>query len=114
GPRPLEARPGVEARSRPSLLLSVKPGLTGPWRLVAAEDAVSTADAFYVRNYTIWADLQILYQTGRRLLAEAVGTGARSAGAPVRRWRLSQPLVRREAEPAISTDPPRGPQPARP
>lgn len=48
-------------------LLTVKPGLTGLWQVsgrsdLSYEDRVRL-DMHYIRNYTIWFDLQILVQT---------------------------------------------------
>ncbi len=48
-------------------LLTVKPGLTGLWQVsgradLSYDDRVCL-DMFYIRNWTIWTDLQILYQT---------------------------------------------------
>jgi lipopolysaccharide/colanic/teichoic acid biosynthesis glycosyltransferase len=65
GPRPIAA----EARARygrwlPSLA-SVKPGLTGPWAVVpvAALEEEMRGVLYYIRNWTIWLDVQILAQT---------------------------------------------------
>jgi lipopolysaccharide/colanic/teichoic acid biosynthesis glycosyltransferase len=48
-------------------LLTVKPGLTGLWQVrgradLSYDDRVRL-DMFYIRNWTIWMDLQIIYQT---------------------------------------------------
>jgi exopolysaccharide biosynthesis polyprenyl glycosylphosphotransferase len=48
-------------------LLTVKPGMTGLWQVsgrsdVSYEERVRL-DMYYIRNYTIWLDLQILFQT---------------------------------------------------
>lgn len=48
-------------------LLTVRPGLTGLWQIsgrsdISYEDRVRL-DMHYIRNYTIWLDLQILFQT---------------------------------------------------
>ena len=48
-------------------LLTVKPGMTGLWQTsgrsdVSYEERVRL-DMYYIRNYTIWLDLQILVQT---------------------------------------------------
>ncbi|MFC1997184.1 sugar transferase, partial [Chloroflexota bacterium] len=48
-------------------LLTVRPGITGPWQVsgrsdISYEERVQI-DMFYVRNWTIWLDLQILVQT---------------------------------------------------
>lgn len=48
-------------------LLTVKPGLTGLWQIkgrseVSYDERVRL-DMYYIRNYSIWLDLQILLQT---------------------------------------------------
>ena len=65
GPRPIT--PAARARYRrwiPSLA-SVKPGVTGPWSVVpvAALEEEMRAAMYYIRNWTIWLDLQVLAQT---------------------------------------------------
>jgi len=65
GPRPIT--PPARARYRrwmPSLA-SVKPGVTGPWSVVpvAALEEEMRAAMYYIRNWTIWLDLQVLAQT---------------------------------------------------
>ena len=58
-------------------LLTVKPGITGLWQVsgrsdVSYEERV-TLDMHYIRNYSIWLDIQILYQTIPKVLR---GSGA--------------------------------------
>jgi len=48
-------------------LLTVKPGLTGLWQIkgrsdVSYEERVRL-DMYYIRNYSVWLDVQILFQT---------------------------------------------------
>ena len=48
-------------------LLTVKPGITGLWQVrgrsnLSYEDRVRL-DMYYIRNWTIWMDLQIIFQT---------------------------------------------------
>jgi len=48
-------------------LLTVKPGITGLWQVsgradVSYEERVRL-DMYYIRNYTIWLDLRLLFQT---------------------------------------------------
>ncbi len=71
GPRPIPvSRASVYQEWLPTLL-TVKPGLTGPW-VVAGRDVQSLEDEirldlYYIRRWTIWLDLQILLQTVLRL-----------------------------------------------
>lgn len=48
-------------------LLTVKPGITGPWQTMGRNelpyDERIRLSMKYIRNYTIWADIQILFQT---------------------------------------------------
>lgn len=58
-------------------LATVKPGLTGLWQVsgrsdLSYEDRVRL-DMYYIRNHTIWLDIQILIQTVPAILG---GTGA--------------------------------------
>jgi lipopolysaccharide/colanic/teichoic acid biosynthesis glycosyltransferase len=51
-------------------LLTVKPGITGVWAIsdqLSIEDQVR-AKMYYIRNWTIWLDLQILFHTLLRVL----------------------------------------------
>jgi len=72
GPRPIPvARASVYQEWLPTLL-AVKPGFTGPW-VVGAREVLTLQDEirldlYYIRNWTIWLDLQILLQTALRLL----------------------------------------------
>jgi lipopolysaccharide/colanic/teichoic acid biosynthesis glycosyltransferase len=48
-------------------LLTVKPGMTGPWQVdgrgeIAYEERVRLS-MNYIRNYSIWLDVQIIFQT---------------------------------------------------
>lgn len=48
-------------------LLTVKPGITGLWQVSGRSDVSYTdrvrLDMYYIRNWTIWLDIQILFQT---------------------------------------------------
>jgi hypothetical protein len=75
GPRPIPA----DARERygrwlPSLA-SVRPGVTGPWAVVpvAGLEEEMRAVLYYIRNWTIWLDVQILAQTGLVTLRQRWG-----------------------------------------
>jgi lipopolysaccharide/colanic/teichoic acid biosynthesis glycosyltransferase len=70
GPRP--TRYGESAEGRPLWLTAVKPGLTGPWRLSgpgASREDQALQDLSYVRSYSIWEDLRILWLSVRRLIS---------------------------------------------
>lgn len=51
-------------------LLTVKPGVTGPWAVGGSRslEAEMRLTMYYIRNWTIWLDLQILLQTAVRVL----------------------------------------------
>ncbi len=83
GPRPV----GPEAaaaygRWLPNRLM-VKPGLTGPWVPIDVDHAPLEEeirlDMYYVRNWTIWLDLQILFQTAMGMLHLQRGRPRRAA-----------------------------------
>jgi len=68
GPRPSPCS-DVEP-TRALLLAAVKPGLTGPWRLsgrFASRESQELEDLSYVRSYSIWEDLRILWLSARRV-----------------------------------------------
>jgi lipopolysaccharide/colanic/teichoic acid biosynthesis glycosyltransferase len=61
GPRPV----GVDERSAtrvPAPVPGLRPGLTGPWRQVKDPAEQALLDLYYVRNYSIWLDLQVLFR----------------------------------------------------
>lgn len=69
GPRPQLCDRVATGRSSTQVLeiKGVKPGLTGPWRLLGPDATLAEQmlhDLVYVRNYSIWEDLRILWQTG--------------------------------------------------
>ena len=71
GPRPVPVDEGAPAPAA-SALSGMRPGLTGPWRLLGDGATVAeqaTQDLAYVRNYTIWEDLRIVVQSARLLWA---------------------------------------------
>jgi lipopolysaccharide/colanic/teichoic acid biosynthesis glycosyltransferase len=71
GPRPIPvAQRAVYEWWMPHLLM-VKPGLTGMWALwdgPVSVDEEMRANLFYVRNYTIWLDLELLVRSVLRLV----------------------------------------------
>ena len=48
-------------------LLTVKPGLTGLWQVSGRADLSYdervTLDMYYIRNYSIWLDIRLLFET---------------------------------------------------
>jgi lipopolysaccharide/colanic/teichoic acid biosynthesis glycosyltransferase len=58
-------------------LLTVKPGITGLWQVSGRSDITYEQrvqlDMYYIRNWSIWLDLQLLWQTIPAVLR---GTGA--------------------------------------
>jgi lipopolysaccharide/colanic/teichoic acid biosynthesis glycosyltransferase len=69
GPRPVLWAEGGTVLPELSLT-TMKPGLTGRWRLSGPDASLSdqtVEDLTYVRNYSIWEDLRILWESTRRL-----------------------------------------------
>lgn len=70
GPRPIPEENRAKYQRWLPTVASVKPGLSGPWAVVpvASLDEEMRATIFYVRNWTIWLDLQMIVQTGLVIL----------------------------------------------
>lgn len=67
GPRMITAEEAPFYEKWKMNLLTIRPGITGLWQVsgradVSYEEKVRL-DMFYIRNYTIWLDLQILLRT---------------------------------------------------
>ena len=65
GPRIITAEEAAKYGRHKLNLLTVKPGITGFWQVngrsdVSYEDRVNL-DMYYIRNYSVWLDLQILF-----------------------------------------------------
>ncbi len=76
GPRPIQASERHRyGRWLPSLA-SVKPGVTGPWAVVpvSGQEEEMRAALYYIRNWTIWLDMQVLAQTVLVTLRRRWGT----------------------------------------
>ena len=75
GPRPIPPETRGQVRRWLPSLASVKPGMTGPWAVVpvAALEEEMRAAMYYIRNWTIWLDLQILTQTALVILQRRWG-----------------------------------------
>src|SRR6266480_1329363 len=59
GPRPMSE---AEARTLSMPLTAIQPGLTGPWRHGADPTEQATLDVYYVRSYTVWLDIAVLFE----------------------------------------------------
>jgi lipopolysaccharide/colanic/teichoic acid biosynthesis glycosyltransferase len=63
GPRPIPVARQREYERWVPNLLTVKPGITGPWAVgrqpASVNDEMETT-LFYIRNYAIWLDLEII------------------------------------------------------
>ncbi|HUL03247.1 MAG TPA: sugar transferase [Gemmatimonadales bacterium] len=91
GPRPI-ASTEVKAHE-PWLpnLFTMRPGLSGMWRLRAREFAIDdrvALDLYYIRNYTLALDIQVLWHTARALLLRSL---RRDDG--LARWQEARPVV---------------------
>ena len=64
GPRTIPVDSQHMGHSLHPSLLTVKPGWIGPWSMekVRTEEAETNLNLYYIRNWTIWLDLQVLYQ----------------------------------------------------
>jgi lipopolysaccharide/colanic/teichoic acid biosynthesis glycosyltransferase len=67
GPRIITLEETSKYRQWDRNLLTVRPGLTGLWQVSGrseiAYDERVRLDMYYIRNWSIWLDFQILYQT---------------------------------------------------
>lgn len=65
GPQPIHVSQREHYRRWLPSLASVKPGVSGPWAVVAVAglEEEMRAALYYIRNWTIWLDLQVLAQT---------------------------------------------------
>jgi lipopolysaccharide/colanic/teichoic acid biosynthesis glycosyltransferase len=84
GPRPIPADKRREHAAWLPGLLSVKPGLTGTWaiRQTSSLDEEMELSLFYIRNYTIWLDLEVLVRVALRLLTAGRAGQLREEAAP--------------------------------
>ena len=67
GPRMISPEEIAEYSKLDINLLTVKPGITGLWQISGRSDVSYSdrvkLDMYYVRNWSIWMDLQILIRT---------------------------------------------------
>jgi lipopolysaccharide/colanic/teichoic acid biosynthesis glycosyltransferase len=77
GPRPI---PVDEAGRRD--VPTIRPGLTGIWRETDSPTEQATLDLYYIRSYSLWMDLHVLWVRARaRLLPGRPRTAHRTAAA---------------------------------
>ncbi|MFC2030403.1 sugar transferase [Chloroflexota bacterium] len=76
GPRTVSAAQEAAYRHGLPNLLTVKPGWIGPWAVggVQTLEEERRLTLYYVRNWTIWLDLQVLFQAARQLLRRGAAT----------------------------------------
>ncbi len=79
GPRPRVASQETADPRVLHNLHTVKPGIVGPWSTDASRIASDElqGELFYIRNWTIWLDLQILTQIAWELVASTLRPQAR-------------------------------------
>lgn len=67
GPRMISPEEVQEYRKWGLNLLTVKPGITGKWQVSGRSDITYQQrvqmDMYYIRNWNIWLDIQLLFQT---------------------------------------------------
>ncbi len=70
GPRTISRSQDILIEPALANLLTVKPGITGPWAVGGQRtfDEEMRLTTYYIRNWTIWMDIQILLQTVVRIL----------------------------------------------
>jgi lipopolysaccharide/colanic/teichoic acid biosynthesis glycosyltransferase len=81
GPRPLD---GIEPSGMlgQGSTLTIRPGLTGPWRQVEDPGDQVLLDLYYIRSYSIWLDLQVLFRRLRSRLRRRRPAAHPRAGQP--------------------------------
>jgi len=74
GPRALNVN-NYPNRALTGELLTMRPGITGPWAFAADLDfdEETRITAYYIRNWSIWLDLQILARTAACILHPRIG-----------------------------------------
>lgn len=72
GPRPYMVEEKEDIGSKSSLILSVKPGVTGLWQVTGRStvdfDSRTEIDLWYMKNWSLWNDVVILLKTLRIVL----------------------------------------------
>ncbi len=70
GPRTIARSRDILVEPTLANLLTIKPGITGPWAVGGERgfDEEMRLTNYYIRNWTIWVDLQIMLQTVVRIM----------------------------------------------
>lgn len=104
GPRPTPAAELAARRPWLTNLQTMRPGLTGLWRLrsdpMSLEQSVGL-DLYYVRNYSLVLDAQLLFNTARVLVSRLFGRQGRLA-----RWGAGTAGVASRRQPPLDPDAP--------
>ena len=82
GPRPVRYDDRTQFERWIPNLLTVKPGITGPWAVRGMAESLDDEmriNLFYIRNYTVWLDLEIAARSALKLL---FGPGGRTEVLP--------------------------------
>lgn len=109
GPRPIRADEVTAHERWLANLFAMRPGLTGLWRLLDHELPVEervALDLYYIRNYTVTLDLQILLNTARELLRRLAGSADGLA-----RWGAQRPRQLEASQPESVGQPVAAPLP---
>jgi lipopolysaccharide/colanic/teichoic acid biosynthesis glycosyltransferase len=91
GPRPIHAAEVSSHERWLANLVAMRPGVTGFWRLRVDDlplDERVALDLYYVRNYTLNLDLQLLFNTAKQLLRRSMGRSSSLA-----RWYARPPTA---------------------
>lgn len=99
GPRPVSHEQRRRFERWFSNLVTMKPGITGPWAVrepAASLDEEMATNLLYIRNYTIWRDLEIAARSMVKLVSHPgdAMTEVGSAGHPTQDRGAAEPKVK--------------------
>jgi len=73
GPRPYLVREVEQMGSERDLIVLARPGITGYWQVEGRNDVTfeerQTMEAAYVRNWSVWWDVELMLRTPLAVLA---------------------------------------------
>jgi undecaprenyl-phosphate galactose phosphotransferase len=90
GPRPI-SETEAPAGGRRATILTIRPGLTGPWRQADDAEAQALLDLYYIRSYTLWVDLHVLFGRAVVHFRRGLGRPGRHLRATSNPGRISEP-----------------------